>query len=119
MVEPFESALVDLDHLLLDDGWRIDLLNGFSAFVSAAGHDVLLHLEFEAAVVAHQPLALPLLVFGEHERRVALLAEVALTVLGELLEHLVLREEIVVEGLSGTDALGRLLLQQSLHQVQP
>ena len=119
MVEPFEAAFVDLDHLLLDGGWRIDLLNGFSVFVSAAGHDVLLHLEFEAAVVAHQPLALPLLIFGEHERRVALLAELALTVFSELLEHLVLREEIVIEGFSGTDALGRILLQQSLHQVQP
>lgn len=119
MVEPFEAALVHLHHFLLDGGRRIDLLNCLSALVSASSHDVLLHLELQATVVAHQPLVLSFSVLGHHEGRVAFLAEMALAVFSEFLEHLVLREEIVVQGLSGTDALRRVLLQQSLHQVQP
>lgn len=37
----------------------------------------------------------------------------------ELCEHVVLGEEVVVEGLSGRDSLCWVLLQQSLHEVEP
>jgi hypothetical protein len=119
-MDAFEAALVDLYDFLLDGRWRIDLFNRLAAFVRAASHYILFHFEFQAAVIAEESFVLPLLVFGEHERRVTILADkMALAILSELFKHFVFGEEVMVQGFSRCDSLGWLFLEKSLHEVEP
>lgn len=90
VVETLESTLIDLHHFLLNCSWRVDLLDSLTALVSASSHYVLLHLEFEAAVITHQSFVLSLLILGQHQWRIAVLSQMTFAVLSEFLEHFIL-----------------------------
>lgn len=64
IVKTLETTFVHLHHLLLYGSWRVDFLDGLPTLVRAASHDVLLHFEFQAAVVTNQAFVFALLVLG-------------------------------------------------------
>lgn len=107
-----------------------------------ASHHVLLHLEFEAAVVAQQARVLPALVASEHEGRIALntylflLQGSAALELGRSLNRggltvLLLRplqvasyqrlllEELMRQGLRSSQSLLGVFLEESFEQAEP
>lgn len=96
IVKTLEATLVYLNYLLLYSSWRVDFLDSVSTLVSAASHNVFLHLELQAAVITNETLVFTILVLSQHEGRIAFLTQMALTMFSELLKHFVLREKVVV-----------------------
>jgi hypothetical protein len=111
VIESLETGLSRFDLFLLDCSWTIDRLDAIAGLIRATSHDVFFHFELEAAVVAGQSSVLPLLVLSGHQGRIAVLAgEVALAEFCEVLKHLILGEEFVVQGFRCSDSFSGILL---------
>lgn len=111
----------------MPEAWTVDLIYSVSILVAAASQQVFLHLELEAAVLPKQKGVLAGVVLCGQQGRLALLRDVlgegaqhlGSPFLGELGEHIVFREELVVESLGSRNPLQGVFLQQSLKQVEP
>lgn len=105
---------------LLDVCRTIDLFNRIAVFIHSASHHVFSHLKLQAAVISSQPLGLSIFVLCHHQRRVTFIPYHSRpSLLGKLLKHFVLGEEIVIQSLCSCDSLTGILLEKSFHQIKP
>lgn len=125
-----ESTLACLDPFLFDHCRTFDLFGTVLVLVCAASHHILLHFELQTTVISEFALIFPGVVAGHHQRGLTFNTESSilflfeLALLGlyrtasdvvELCEHRVLREELMIECLCGSDPLLRILLEEPLQ----
>jgi len=101
----FKSAFVDFHLFLFLRHRRINLFDFFASLIGLTSHHVLLHLEFQAAVISCESFGFSIFVLSHHQWRIALFSvavcdQETSSDLSELFEKLVFGEKVMVQGLS-------------------